>query len=142
MDERKARAIAEPKPDLTTPIARKGESIYASIHRRRSGIDAGCIDMGVRSFEIEKLCDADKQDICNTALAVYETICNHAGMKSAHDKLKEMVEGSEKQQMIVEGKMIVHAIVPLAEYVELTPEEIEGDEPHSLENPKESVQRD
>ena len=72
-------------------------------------------------------------------------------LQSAHDKLKEMVEGADKywiddfdgfylsRQGAIDGGAKTPKYVAI---VGLTPEEIEGDEPHSLENPKESVQRD
>ena len=72
--------------DLAKPIARPGESIYASIVRNRSGIDAGKIDFGVRVLEIEKLCDADKIEIRNIARALYQTICDHAEIKQSRGK--------------------------------------------------------
>jgi len=67
---------------LCEPIARKGEPIYASIVRNRSGIDSGCIDYGCRVFEIEKMCDGDKQDIADTAFALYESVCRYSGKKA------------------------------------------------------------
>jgi hypothetical protein len=68
--------------NLTLPIARSGEPIYASIIRNRSGVDSGDIDYGARVFEIEKLSEGDKQDICDTAYALYKTICQYTGKKA------------------------------------------------------------
>jgi len=81
MDLTKVPRGTKQKTDLTKPIARMGEPIYASIIRNRSGMDSGSIDMGVRVLEIEELCDADKQAICNTAFALYESVCRHTGKK-------------------------------------------------------------
>jgi len=72
--------------DLTSPIARSGEPTYASIIRNRSGMDAGEIDFGARVFHIEELSDYDKQSICDTAYALYETICRHTEKKAKNDK--------------------------------------------------------
>lgn len=71
--------------DLTQPIARSGEPIYASIHRERSGIDAGTICPGVRVFAVNELCDGDQRDIVTAALMLLEMVLdnttptNHAG---------------------------------------------------------------
>jgi hypothetical protein len=55
-------------------IAREGETEYASIHRNRSGQDAGCIDFGVRVAAVEALCEADKQELRSTVRALYDTV--------------------------------------------------------------------
>lgn len=60
-----------PQGDYRLPIARGGEQQFACILRNRSGIDAGCIDMAVR--DITHLCDAEQQDVVNTAYLIYET---------------------------------------------------------------------
>ncbi len=70
------------KNPMCEPIARHGEPIYASIMRNRSGIDSGRIDYGCRVFEIAKLCDGDKQDIADTAYALYESVCRAVGKKA------------------------------------------------------------
>jgi hypothetical protein len=72
---------------LCEPIARGGEPIYASIVRNRSGIDSGCIDYGCRVIAIEELCDGDKQDIADTAYALYESVCRASGKKAVRDLL-------------------------------------------------------
>jgi len=70
---------------LCTKIARSGEPIYASIMRNRSGIDSGCIDYGCRVCAIGDLDDADKQDIADTAFALYESVCRAAGTRAKKD---------------------------------------------------------
>lgn len=71
------------KPDYTLPIAREGEQQFACILRNRSGQSAGEIDMGVRDVTI--LCDAEQQDVVDTAYAIYETVCNQTKKKSQRD---------------------------------------------------------
>lgn len=56
------------------PIAREGETEYASIHRNRSGHDAGAIDYGIRVSLIEDLSPAEKQDLLATAEAMLRSI--------------------------------------------------------------------
>ena len=70
---------------LCEPIARGGEPIYASIVRNRSGMDSGCIDYGCRVTAVEELCDGDKQDIANTAYALYESVCRASGKRAKRD---------------------------------------------------------
>lgn len=83
-DEALNTAQQVPAPDYTLPIARTGEQQFAAIIRQRSGMDAGCIDMGVR--DITWLCDADQQDAVNSAFAIYETLCDQTGKKAVRDK--------------------------------------------------------
>ena len=71
---------------LTLPIARSGELIYATIMRNRSGMDSGQIDMGVRVFDIQELPEWDKQAICDTAFAMYKTICRNTNKKATNDR--------------------------------------------------------
>jgi len=69
-------------------------------------------------------------------------------LQSAHDKLKARVSGAQRTETDENGFLDVNYFLntngepQTIALVELTPEEMEGDEPHSLENPKESVQRD
>lgn len=72
--------------DLTRPIARSGEQQFAAIMRNRSGMDAGNIDYGLRVFAVENLGDGEKQDICDTAFALYQNICQYAGLRAKNDK--------------------------------------------------------
>lgn len=71
--------------DLTKPIARAGEPIYASIHRERSGIDSGTISLGVRVAAVNELRDGDQRDIVRAALVLLDIVLNetkpinHAG---------------------------------------------------------------
>lgn len=79
--------VCEPKPqhkpDYTLPIAREGEQQFACILRNRSGQSAGEIDMGVRDVTI--LCDAEQQDVVDTAYAIYETVCDQTKKKAWRD---------------------------------------------------------
>ena len=89
------------KNPLNEPIARGGESIYASIVRNRSGIDSGCIDYGLRIFEVQKLREGDKQDIANTAFALYESICRAAGKHAELDNVRtQLAEKDEELKQI------------------------------------------
>lgn len=74
------------KDPLCIPIARGGEQIFASIIRNSSGMDAGCIDYGCRTYELERLCDGEKQDIADTAYALYQSICRAADKKAKNDR--------------------------------------------------------
>lgn len=79
-----------------TRIAREGEVEFAAIVRNRSGQDAGCIDYGLKAGEtIDSLCDADKQDLVDTAYALARAIENATG-KSA-SPLRAAGGGGEKQ---------------------------------------------
>ena len=49
-------------------------------------MDSGCIDYGCRVTAVEELCDGDKQDIADTAYALYESVCNSAGARAKRDK--------------------------------------------------------
>lgn len=71
--------------DLTTPIARGGEPIYASIMRNRSGFDSGEIDYGHRVEATAALGEHDKQSITDTAYALYESVCRETGKQSKRD---------------------------------------------------------
>lgn len=71
---------------LCAPIAKTGEQIFASIIRNRSGMDSGCIDYGCRTAAIVGLCDGEKQDITNTAFALYQSVCRASGKKAINDK--------------------------------------------------------
>lgn len=84
--DKKLPGTIEPayRPDYTLPIARAGEQQFACIMRERSGESAGCIDMGVRDSTI--LCDAEQQEIVDTAFAVYECFCDQTGKFAARDK--------------------------------------------------------
>jgi len=85
------------KEDLTLPIARSGEQQFACIMRNRSGIDAGEIDMGVRVFSIQNLSDYDKQSICDTAYAMYKTICDYTGKQALREEAhSEWIPVSER----------------------------------------------
>lgn len=79
MDDRIRRTEEKQLPDYTLPIARNGEQQFAAIVRNRSGIDAGEIDMGVR--DVTHLCDAEQQEIVNTAYVIYETLCEQTGKR-------------------------------------------------------------
>lgn len=57
-----------------THIAREGEQEFASIHRNRSGFDAGCIDYGVRVQAIENLSTAERAELLATARAMLASI--------------------------------------------------------------------
>ena len=57
-----------------THIAREGEQEFASIHRNRSGFDAGCIDYGIRVETVENLSPAEKQDLLVTARVMMERL--------------------------------------------------------------------
>lgn len=70
---------------LCEPIASHSEPIYASIVRNRFVIDSGCIDYSFRNCAAEELCDADKQDITNTAYALYESICRVTKKRAFRD---------------------------------------------------------
>lgn len=65
------------KDDLTEPIAKSGEQIYATILRNRSGMDAGCIDYGARVFAIRDLCEGEQRDIIATGYALYSNIMRY-----------------------------------------------------------------
>lgn len=78
---------------LCEPIARGGEPIYASIVRNRSGMDSGCIDYNCRVCAVEDLCDDDKQDIANTAYALYESVCRAAEKKAERDPVNRRLPG-------------------------------------------------
>lgn len=64
-------------PDFSGPIARSGEQQFACILRNRSGFDAGNIDFGLR--DLSSLVDAEQQDACDTAYALYRAICDQTG---------------------------------------------------------------
>jgi hypothetical protein len=84
-----------PKPDYTRRIARTGEPEYACIMRNRSGIDAGNIDFGLR--DLQHLSEADKQDICDTALVLYESICRQTKKQAQGHLVKRALEpGGER----------------------------------------------
>ena len=70
-------ASQPPITDYTKPIAKEGEQQFAAIIRNRSGMDAGCIDMGIR--DISHLSNRDKQEAVNSAYAVYEAFCRQTG---------------------------------------------------------------
>lgn len=72
------------RPDYTQPIARSGEQQFACILRNRSGHDAGCIDYGLRDCTI--LCEAEQQEVCDTAFALYQSICAQVGKKARNDR--------------------------------------------------------
>ena len=71
--------------DLCEHLTRSGEPVYACILRYRSGVDSGNIGFRCRTPAIEKLSDCDKQDIVNSAYALYESICNATDMIGRHD---------------------------------------------------------
>ena len=71
---------------LCVPIARTGEQIFASIIRNRSGMDSGCIDYACRTIAIEELYEGEKQDIADTAFALYQSVCRASGKKAKNDK--------------------------------------------------------
>ena len=73
------------KNPLLDPIARSGEPTYASIVRNRSGIDSGEIDFGLRTSAVKELSDGDKQEIANTAFALYESIKTATGKTAVRD---------------------------------------------------------
>lgn len=74
---------ASPRPDYTLPIARTGEQQFGCIMRQRSGMDAGCIDMGAR--RIDHLSEGDQQDAVDSAYSLYETFCSQTGMRAKRD---------------------------------------------------------
>lgn len=82
------------KPDYTKPIARSGEQQFACLLRNRSGHDAGCIDFGLRNCTF--LGDTEQQDMCDTAFALYQSICDQLGKRALNDKsvLPEKPAGS------------------------------------------------
>lgn len=63
------------------PIAREGETEFASIHRNRSGHDAGCIDFGIRVSLIEDLSPAEKGELARTSQAMNDAIQRYCGKK-------------------------------------------------------------
>ena len=69
--------------EFKSRIAREGEQQFACILRNRSGQSAGEIDMGVRDVTI--LCDAEQQDVVDTAYAIYETVCDQTKKKARRD---------------------------------------------------------
>ncbi len=79
--------------ELMLPIARTGEPIYASIVRNRSGVDSGEIDYGCRVFDIEELSGSDKQSICDTAYALYRSICQCTGKRTSIQPPGEVTAG-------------------------------------------------
>lgn len=48
-------------------IAREGETEYASIHRNRSGQDAGNLDYGIAVEAVEKLSEVEKRELVAVA---------------------------------------------------------------------------
>ena len=73
----------QPDIDYTTPIARKGEQQFACILRQRSGVSAGEIDFGLRDCTI--LGEAEQQDVCDVAFALYQSICRQTGKQAESD---------------------------------------------------------
>jgi hypothetical protein len=71
------------KPDFTMPIARPGEQQFGCILRNRSGIDAGNIDYGARM--IDTLSNAEQQDVCDMAYALYQSFCRQTGKVARQD---------------------------------------------------------
>jgi len=69
--------VEEKRDNYLRPIAREGEQQFACILRNRSGMDAGCIDYGLRN--VSHLCEGDKQDIVDTAYVLYQSICEQTG---------------------------------------------------------------
>lgn len=62
------------------PIPREGEQQFASIHRNRSGENAGGIDYGIRVADIDNLSPAEKDELLRTSAAMHECIkeyCKH-----------------------------------------------------------------
>lgn len=83
------------KPDLTKPIARAGEQIYASIQRERSGIDSGKISPSVRVFAVAALSPGDQGDMVSAALLLLEMVLDYTSEKSQNDNkhlLKRIVK--------------------------------------------------
>lgn len=70
---------------LQSSMSRPGEQ-FACIVRNRSGIDSGCIDMGVRVAAIQELLDCDQHDAVSAALCLAESVigsvrdCNKNGL--------------------------------------------------------------
>lgn len=80
-DATEVNAIPNPhRSDYTLPIARVGEEQFGCILRNRSGFDAGNIDYGARF--IDTLSDAEQQDVCDTAYALYKAFCRQTGKKA------------------------------------------------------------
>lgn len=96
------------KPDLTLPIARSGEQIYASIQRERSGVDAGVISPSVRVFAIDELGFDDQQSAVSAGLLLLEMIVEHVQEQAitTHSGLAERVFGKfvKAAQAVGEGK--------------------------------------
>ena len=113
MSELKAK-----KNPLTEPIARGGESIYASIVRNRSGIDSGCIDFGLRTFVVEKLSEGDKQDIADAAFALYESICRATSRCAERDTHRLTEDALQKRVTELEAEAELGNI-PYREAVDL-----------------------
>lgn len=84
------------RPDFTLPIARSGEQQFAAIVRNRSGMDAGELDFGVRSFS-EFLHPSERQKMSNTAYALYESVCEQTGVRATRElaKLAAQSEGDK-----------------------------------------------
>lgn len=72
----------EQRPDYTTPIARTGEQQFAAIVRNRSGMDAGCIDFGLRDLSYWP---EEAQDFCDIAYALYQAICYQTQLRAKND---------------------------------------------------------
>lgn len=67
-------------------FTRSGEQEFASIHRRRSGIDSGEIDFGWAPYWCEdNLSPSDKQQLLNTTFALYQSMCKRFDGKAMAD---------------------------------------------------------
>jgi hypothetical protein len=98
-------------PDYTIPIARTGEQQFACIMRNRSGESAGCIDFGVRDVTI--LCDAEQQDVVDTAFAVYEVVCDQTKKTAANDRLLAEYDAvvAERDRLRAENEKLATLLV-------------------------------
>ena len=62
-------------------IAREGETEFASIHRLRSGQDAGSIGFGIRVSTIADLSPVEKDELSRTSKAMNDAIQRYCGKK-------------------------------------------------------------